>query len=142
MYFAAPRRLKMIIETVEQFVKRKEANFSKQSLVRTKGINRKGVYFWRREAWTFMPQGNYAEKVFIIERLRKDSYEGILDRKNWGKGDVEYRIGYYIVGKIGRANGRWVWGQFCPLIPAEDFIKLLEKAKEEGTIKINGKETK
>jgi len=30
---------------------------------------------WIREAWTFMPQSNLKEKVFIIEILRKESYE-------------------------------------------------------------------
>lgn len=121
-------------ETAEQFINRKNTDFKKQFSVRTKGITREGIYFWQREAWTFMPQSNYNEKVFVIERLRKKSYEGISDRQDWDEGDVQYRIGYYIVGRIGRANGRWVWGQFCPLIPAEDFDKLMDKAKKEGTI--------
>jgi hypothetical protein len=50
-------------------------------------------------------------------------------------GDTEYRVGYYIIGRNGRAEGKWTWGQFCPLIPGPDFPKLLAKAKREGTIK-------
>lgn len=42
--------------------------------------------------------------------------------------NIEYRIGYYIVGAIGRAEGSWIWGQFCPLIPSEDLISLIKKA--------------
>ena len=125
----------MVTESVEQFIKRKNLSFKKNPVINVKDIGREGRHYFVREAWTLMPQGDLSDKVFIIERLRKDSFEGELSYQNsWHKGDIEYRIGYYIVGKIGRANGRWIWGQFCPLIPAEDFIKLLEKAKRDGTI--------
>jgi hypothetical protein len=49
-------------------------------------------------------------------------------------GDLEYRFGYYLVGRIGKANGRWVWGQFSPMIPQEDLAQLLHKARAEGTL--------
>jgi len=88
-----------------------------------KDITRTKKNYFVREAWTFMPQYNYDEKVFVVERLRKEE-----DDK------IEYRLGYYIVGKIGRANGKWIWGQFCPIIPKEDFFKLIDKAKKEKTI--------
>ena len=82
-----------------------------------------------------MPQHNLNEKVFIIERLSKAKTEGkITHAKGWKNGGIEYRVGYYIIGKIGRAKGKWIWGQFCPLIPQEDFDKLIKKAKKEGTI--------
>ena len=122
-------------ETVKNFIKRKNEEFSKNRLIQIKDIGRKGKHFLVREAWTFMPQGNLKDKVFIIERFRKESTEGKLAyADSWKKGDIEYRIGYFIVGKIGKAAGRWVWGQYCPLIPAEDLIKLLKKAEEEETI--------
>lgn len=123
-------------ESAKDFIKRKNIEFKeKNSLIATKGIERKGEFYWKREAWTFLPQSNYNEKVFIFERLKKESFNGKLDKKNtWKKGAVEYRIGYFIVGKIGRAKERWVWGQFCPLIPPADFKKLIQKAKKEKTI--------
>ena len=122
-------------ETVKNFIKRKNEEFSKNRLIQIKDIGRNGKHFLVREAWTFMPQGNLKDKVFIIERFRKESTEGKLAyADSWKKGDIEYRIGYFIVGKIGKAAGRWVWGQYCPLIPAEDLIKLLKKAEEEETI--------
>jgi len=37
--------------------------------------------------------------VFIFERLRKIKYDGKLAYSNWKKDDIEYRIGYFIVGK-------------------------------------------
>lgn len=122
-------------ETVKDFIKRKSEQFSKENVVSVKDIGRQGRHFFVREAWTFMPQGNLRDKVFLIERFRKESTEGELAYKDqWKKGDIEYRIGYFIIGKIGRTAGRWIWGQYCPLIPQEDLHKLLKKAKQEGTL--------
>ncbi len=118
------------MEIAKEFINRKSEQFKKESLIKVKDISRKGFHYWKREAWTFMPQSNYDGKVFIIERLRRVK----SDIKSIKIGDIEYRFGYYIVGKIGRANGKWAWGQFCPLIPVKDFQKLLDKAKREGTI--------
>ncbi len=123
-------------ESVQDFIKRKNIEFKKKNAsIATKNIERTGKFYWIREAWTFLPQSNYKEKVFIFERLRKEKFITKSERKNIGKiGNVEYRIGYFIVGRIGRANNKWVWGQFCPLIPPTDFKKLIEKAKKEKTI--------
>ncbi len=127
--------MKYKIETAEEFIKRKEIEFKKDKIIKTKDIGRKGKVIWVREAWTFMPQSNIDNKVFIIERFRKEDFEGKLANQNaYRKGAIEYRFGYYIVGKIGRATDKWVWGQFCPLIPAGDLILLLEKAKKEKVI--------
>ncbi len=122
--------------SVQDFIKRKEVQFSKEkSLIPMKDIGRKGRFYFKREAWTFLPQSNLSDKVFILERLRKEKFSGNLAyRQAWKKGDIEYRLGYFIVGKIGRAKGRWIWGQFCPLIPRNDFLKLIRKAKKEKTI--------
>lgn len=87
-------------------------------------------------AWAFIQQHSFSEKVFVIERLRKIRYEGRLARRSvFREGDVEYRIGYYVVGRIGKMRGRWAWGQFCPLIPKGDCPKLLRRAAREGTIR-------
>jgi len=121
--------------TADEFISKKNKDFTKNPTIKVKDISRKGYHVWIRESWTFMPQFNMDEKVFVIERFRKESTEGELAYTNsWKKGDIEYRIGYFIVGKIGKAARRWVWGQYCPLIPAEDLEKLLEKAKKERTI--------
>lgn len=123
--------------TAQEFIKMKKQQFrnEKDKLIKMKDIGRKGKFYFIKEALTIMPQHNLNEKVFIIERLRKDKTEGIITHdKDWQKGEIEYRIGYYIVGKIGRAKGRWIWGQFSPLIPKADFNKLINKAKKEGTI--------
>jgi len=123
-------------ETVHQFMKRKDLQFKKdQSLISMKDIGRRGKHFFNREAWTFLPQHNLKDKVFIIERLKKVRFDGRLAyRKFWKKDDIEYRLGYFIKGRIRKAKGRWVWGQYCPLIPLPDFNKLIAKAIKEKTI--------
>lgn len=118
------------METAKEFIARKNEQFKEESLTKVKDISRTGFHYWKREAWTFMPQSNYENKVFIVERLKRTK----SDIKSTKIGDIEYRVGYYIVGKIGRAKDRWVWGQFCPLIPVTDFDKLITKAKKEKTI--------
>lgn len=120
--------------TADEFIFKKHKNFAKNPIIKVKDIGREGKHYFYREAWTFSVQSDLPEKVFVIERLRKESTEGSLAYNNWKKGDIEYRIGYYIIGRIGRARGKWVWGQFCPLIPASDLMTLLEQAKKEGVI--------
>lgn len=124
-------------ETVQQFIKRKNQQFVNEKVsIPMKDIGRKGKVYFQREAWTFLPASNLNDKVFILERLKKLKYAGRLAyKKSWKKGEIEYRIGYYIVGKIGRARDKWVWGQFCPLVPHKDLLRLIAKAKKEKVIK-------
>ncbi|MCX6006436.1 MAG: hypothetical protein NTZ34_04135 [Chloroflexi bacterium] len=117
-----------------EFIEKKNAEFEKKKTLEFKDIGRKGTSGFYREAWTFMTQSNNKEKVFVIERMRKEYTTGELAHHPWKQGDIEYRIGYYILGKIGKAKGNWWWGQACPLIPAVDLPLLLNKAREEGTI--------
>ena len=123
-------------ESSEKFIKRKEEEFNKNKNIPIsfKDIGRKGKHFVIREAWVFMKQNNLSNKVFIFERLRKHSTEGESAYITSKVGSLEYRFGYYILGKIGRMNGKWTWGQYCPLIPIEDFEKLIKLAKEKGVL--------
>jgi hypothetical protein len=126
------------MESAKEFIKRKEIEYKKErdKQLKFKDIGRKGKHIWIREAWVFMIQSNYPEKVFVFERLRGCKPEGKLVH-NFIKrlGNIEYRIGYYIVGKIGHMNGKWAWGQYCPLIPKKDFDKLIRLANQKGVIK-------
>lgn len=119
----------MRIESFGNFIKRK-----KKVLIKMKDISRNGFYFFEREAITYMPQYNLKEKYYVIERMKLVKTEGVITNKNNKIGDIEYRIGYYIVGKIGRGKNRWMWGQFCPMIPDDDFTKLFKKAEKERVI--------
>ena len=88
------------------------------------------------EAFTYLQQSNSPEKFFVFERLVRDSIIGTSSATKLKKGDVEYRISYYIVSRKPNAKtfGKWVFGQFCPMIPAEDFEQLIENAKIENII--------
>ncbi len=121
-------------EAASDFIKRKNGQFKKNPVVGAKDIGRKGRRHFVREAWTFMVQSDLDQKVFVFERLRSEAKSGQLAYKDWKKGVLSYRIGYYIVGRNGNTKDRWVWGQFCPMIPLKDLSKLLKKAKDEKTL--------
>lgn len=95
-----------------------------------------GRMAFRHEAATWLQQHNYRWKVFMLERLCRvwtaEETDGLHDAT--AEGDTEYRLGYWIVGKKGRARGKWVWGQYCPMIPAADLPRLIDLAIAEGTI--------
>ena len=127
-------------QTAEEFIRDKGRQFEKEKKQgkkrKFKDISRRGYRLWKREAWTFMPQSDYPEKAFIIERLE---YAGDEDRgglQPWGADHdrCQYRIGYYIVGKNGRRRGKWTWGQFCPMVPSCDLHRLIRQAENDGTI--------
>jgi hypothetical protein len=125
----------MTILTSEQFIEKKKAEFLiGKNLIKVKDISRQGFHYFQREALTLMPQTNYPEKVFIIERLKYLKTEGKTTADLMPLERQEYRIGYFVIGKIGNRNSRWTWGQYSPCIPLNDFYKLLKKAKNEGTI--------
>jgi len=109
------------METYKEFIKRKNKQFKQEKTVSMKHISRKKRVYFVRKAWTFMPENK--EKVFIIERL-----------KNKENNKIYYRMGYYILGKIGKAKNKWVWGQFCPMFPENDLENIIKKAKKEKTI--------
>lgn len=127
-----------MVESAEQFIVRKSQEWETtrgQPKIRTKDIGRRGFHRWRREAWTFHIQHNLPQKVFVFERLRHFEVSGEQAYSGGARcDDIEYRIGYYMVGRNGRAVDRWTWGQFCPFVPVADWDILLQKARAEGTL--------
>ena len=118
----------------EFILKKKKEVVDGNATYTSKDIGRNGKKHWIIEARTMMPQSNSSEKVFVFERMRFDRSEGIIT-KPVKKGSIQYRIGYYIVGKIGNKKGKWTWGQYCPTIPIEDFNKLISLAKKDKTVR-------
>lgn len=127
------------MELTHDFIKRKEEQFKKEleknKQVSMKDIGGEGTLNFIREKWFFLPASNLPKaKVFVIEKLRKVKSDGKLAHKDaWKEGEVEYRIGYYIVGKIGRAKNKWWWGQSCPIIPTSDLEKIMKQIKKMET---------
>lgn len=133
------------MELASDFIKRRSENFqkTKDKYLENKhdrylrwfpDINRKGKFGFLREAWTFMVQHNLNEKIFIVERFKRMSIVKPVSHKYLKIGDIEYRIGYYMIGKNGHRKDKWTWGESCAIIPKEDFDKLIKKAKKEKTI--------
>jgi hypothetical protein len=66
-----------------------------------------------------MPQGKPPHtKLIYLQKLRF----AVDDR-------IEYRFTYYMEGFKGRMRGKWVFGQYSLIIPAEDLAKLLKEAR-------------
>lgn len=63
------------------------------------------------------------QKYFCLQKLKYDNSD-----------DEEIRFGYYIIGKKERMRGKWVWGQYCPLLPKADFEEMVRLAIEKGWI--------
>jgi hypothetical protein len=83
-----------------------------------------------------MVQSNLPDKVFVIERIRYVGSDGERAYEGGAQpGDIEYRFGYYVIGRTGRQAGHPVWGRFSPQIPETDLQPLLDKARREGTIR-------
>jgi len=136
------------MESSKEFINRTKEKFSKnlENYNSAKGkdkekylkwfpdINRKGKYGFLKEGWTFMEQHNLNQKIFIVERFRRKNIIKPVTHGNLKLGEVEYRVGYYMVGKNGNKIDKWTWGESCPIIPKEDFNKLINLAKKEKTI--------
>ena len=60
-------------------------------------------------------------KLIYLQKIKFDS-----------DGRIEYRLGYYVIGKRPVMRGRWVWGQFATMIPLRDFRRIVRKAKSRG----------
>lgn len=126
------------METAEEFIAKKQKKVNEgKAIVNAKDIGREGKFIFKIVKATFMIQHNLPHKVFVVEKLELTQLEGKHAYKEYTKmkkGDIEYRIGYYIIGKNGKMKDKWTWGQYCPLIPEQDFDKLIQKAKKEGTL--------
>src|SRR6266542_4125446 len=91
-----------MVESVDEFIRRKNAEWERarerQKPFKTKDVGREGRHLWYREAWTWLPQHNYGEKVFVIERLRNVGQEGRRAFDGGARpGDIEYRSSSRIV---------------------------------------------
>ncbi len=76
-----------------------------------------------RQPHTGHPDG----KIILLQKLRFED-----DRSEFAS--IEFRIGYYIIGKKPKMRGKWVWGQFALMIRPDDFKALIDKARAKGWI--------
>ncbi len=48
------------------------------------------------------------------------------------EGKTEYRFTYYMLGRMPKVRGRWVFGQYSLFIPPHDLAALLREARSRG----------
>jgi len=66
-------------------------------------------------------QSNAPHKLIAFQRIHIEEVNRI-----------EYRFGYYMIGVKPGARGRWVWGQYCLLIPEKDLKVIMKRAEKRG----------
>jgi hypothetical protein len=49
-------------------------------------------------------------------------------------GREEMRLCYYMIGHQPRGKGKWLFGQFAPMIGRDDFEAMLSLARKKGWI--------
>ena len=87
-----------------------------------KNINEDNCYFIIEDEILHKQQQHSAHpKLIAFQRIKFEA-----------DNQIEYRLGYYMVGVKPGAKGRWVWGQFCLMIPEKDLKKILKKAERKG----------
>jgi hypothetical protein len=80
-----------------------------------------GHFYFTIEDELYIQQSNLPTKLIYLQKIRFES-----DAR------VEFRLGYYIIGKRPAMRGRWVWGQFATMIPKVDFLRITRMAKRRG----------
>ncbi len=76
------------------------------------------VRYFRIEDEITRLQSDAPSKVITFQKLRFEHNKR-----------QEFRFGYYVLGVKKGARGRWVWGQYCLLIPKSDLRVLIREAK-------------
>lgn len=67
-----------------------------------------------------IPQSDAPHKLIYLQKIEFE------DKR------VELRLCYYIIGKLPKMKGRWVFGQFATFLPAKDFKVIVNKARKKG----------
>lgn len=69
-----------------------------------------------------IPRSNPGKAIYL------QMLENLPDRRR------EMRVCYFMISRNGRTKGRWVFGQFAPMIRQKDLEYLLRKARQRGWI--------
>src|SRR5882672_9904666 len=84
-----------------------------------------------------MPPDGRKIKFVVVDEVRcfQDSNKDkilLLQLMQFGGRKREVRVGYYIIGKLPKMKGKWVWGQFAAFMPLRIFEKLVRGATKKG----------
>lgn len=70
-----------------------------------------------------IPQSDAPHKLIYLQKIVFDDIKR-----------VELRLCYYIIGKLPKMKGKWVFGQYATFLPAKDFKKITNEARKRGWI--------
>jgi hypothetical protein len=88
---------------------------------RTKAIDGKPVVYTVIDEDIFLAPSN-DKKAFALHKIRHAS------------GREEFRIGYYMIAHRPRMRGKWAWGQYAPMMTAQDMQMIFQRAKAKGWV--------
>lgn len=70
-----------------------------------------------------IPQSDAPHKLIYLQKIVFDNIKR-----------VELRLCYYIIGKLPKMKGKWVFGQYATFLPEKDFKTIVNKARKKGWI--------
>lgn len=70
-----------------------------------------------------IPQSDAPQKLIYLQKIVFDTIKR-----------VELRLCYYIIGKLPKMKGKWVFGQYATFLPEKDFKVIVNKARKKGWI--------
>ena len=73
------------------------------------------------------------EEVFVAPSNEKKAF--CFQKLRFDDGREEYRICYYMIAHKPRMKGKWAFGQFAPMMRAEELKLIFEKAKAKGWLR-------
>ncbi|MDY0362974.1 MAG: hypothetical protein RBR08_16110 [Desulforegulaceae bacterium] len=88
---------------------------------RTKSIAGHPIEFTVIDEDIFIAPSN-PEKAFCLHKIK------------FTTGEVEFRIGYYMIGHRPRMEGKWAWGQYAPIMTAEEMQMIFDRVRDKGWI--------
>ena len=69
------------------------------------------------------PESDNPGKVIYLQHIKFEDNQKIV-----------FRLAYYIIGKLPKMKGKWVFGQYATMMPAEDLTYLFDQAMIRGWI--------
>ena len=69
-----------------------------------------------------IPQSDAPHKLIYLQKIEFESKK------------IELRLCYYIIGKLPKMKGKWVFGQYATFLPEKDFKKIISEARKKGWI--------
>jgi hypothetical protein len=91
----------------------------KNKITKTKSIGGSPLEYTVIDEDVFQAMLN-KEKAFCLHKIRHSN------------GKIEFRIGYYMIAHKPRMKGKWAWGQYAPIMTAEEMKVIFDRIKAKG----------